>query len=175
MLLFSPYLVLVMPLSVSTFPVVGAPRVHASRSLRRSSVNEKDLAKAPPVYWLTRLAGLGKTTIAYTICELLNEERLPFGSFFCESLQLDSSNSKRLVPTLCHELYMSYAGNVLSILGTNAMDVEASLAIQINELLAKPWQTSIAHRKDLPTPVVVVDALDESDRVSGRAASRCSY
>jgi len=95
--------------------------------------------------------------------------------FFCESLQLDSSNSKRLVPTLCHELYMSYAGNVLSILGTNAMDVEASLAIQINELLAKPWQTSIAHRKDLPTPVVVVDALDESDRVSGRAASRCSY
>ena len=166
MLLFSPYLVLVMPLSVSTFPVVGAPRVHASRSLRRSSVNEKDLAKAPPVYWLTRLAGLGK---------LLNEARLPFASFFCESLQVDSSNSKRLVPTLCHELYMSYAGNVLSILGTNAMDVEASLAIQINELLAKPWQTSIAHRKDLPTPVVVVDALDESDRVSGRAASRCSY
>jgi hypothetical protein len=45
--------------------------------------------------WLTGLAGLGKTTIAYTICKMLHEDRLPFASFFC-SLQLDSRNSKLL-------------------------------------------------------------------------------
>ena len=131
-------------------------------------VNEKDPAKAPPVYWLTGLAGLGKTTIAYTICKLLNELRLPFASFLC-SLQLDSRNSKLLVTTLCRdlsELYNSYAANVLSILGTNSKVVNAGLRIQINELLAKPWQASIAQIKDheLPTPIVVVDALDECDR-----------
>jgi hypothetical protein len=131
-------------------------------------VNEKDPAKAPPVYWLTGLAGLGKTTIAYTICELLDEAHLPFASFFC-SLQLDSRNSKLLVTTLCRdlaELYNSYAANVLSILETNSKVVDAGLRIQIDELLAKPWQASIAQRKDrdLPTPIVVVDALDESDR-----------
>jgi len=129
-------------------------------------VNEKDPTKAPPVYWLTGLAGLGKTTIAYTICELLNEAPLPFVSFFC-SLQLDSRNSKLLITTLCRdlaELYSPYAAQVLSILETNSKVVGAGLRIQIDELLAKPWQASIVHQRDLPTPIVVVDALDESDR-----------
>jgi len=127
--------------------------------------NEKDPLRAPPVYWLTGLAGLGKTTIAYTICKLLNEARLPFASFFC-SLQLDSRNSKLLVPTLCRdlaEMYSLYAANVLSILETNPKAVDAGLRVQIDELLVKPWQASIAGR-DIPTPIVIVDALDESDR-----------
>jgi len=129
-------------------------------------VEEKDPLKAPPVYWLTGLAGLGKTTIAYTICELLNEARLPFASFFC-SLQLDSQNSKLLVPTLCRDLadiYNSYADEVLEILEKNSKIVDAGLQIQIDELLAKPWQASIAQRKGLLLPIVVIDALDESDR-----------
>ena len=114
------------------------------------------------------MAGLGKTTIAYTICEWLNEACLPFASFFC-SLQLDSRNSKLLTTTLCRdlaELYNSYAANVLSILETNSKVVDAGLRIQIDELLARPWQASIAHGKDLPTPIVIVDALDENDRGS---------
>jgi len=129
-------------------------------------INEKDPAKAPPVYWLTGLAGLGKTTIAYTICELLDEARLPFASFFC-SLQLDSRNSKLLVTTLCRdlaELYKPYAANVLSTMETNSKVVDARLRIQIDELLAKPWQVSTAQHRHLPTPIVIVDALDESDR-----------
>ena len=128
-------------------------------------VNEKDPAKAPPVYWLTGLAGLGKTTIAYTICELLDKTR-PFTSFFC-SRQLDSRNPKLLVTTLCRdlaELYSSYATNVLSILETNSRVVDAGLRIQIDELLVKPWRTSIAQAKGRDLPIVIVDALDESDR-----------
>ena len=131
-------------------------------------VNEKDPVKAPPVYWLTGLAGLGKTTIAYSICELLNDASLPFASFFC-SLQLDSKYSKLLVPTLCRdlaELYSSYAANVLSILEKKSRVVDAGLRIQIDELLAQPWQAFISQRenRDIPTPIVVVDALDECDR-----------
>ena len=114
------------------------------------------------------MAGLGKTTIAYTLCKLLDDAPLPFVSFFC-SLQLDSKNSKLLVTTLCHdlaEIYNSYAANVLSILENNTKAVHADLRMQINELLAKPWQASIADRKDgdIPTPIIVVDALDENER-----------
>ena len=132
-----------------------------------SWVDEKDYTKVAPVYWLTGLAGLGKTTIAYTICKLLDEGRIPFASF-C-SVQLDSKNSKLLVTTLCRELaeiYSSYATSLTSILETNSKAVHAGLRIQINELLAKPWQASIAQRQDedIPTPIVIVDALDESDR-----------
>jgi len=131
-------------------------------------VNENDLSKAPPVYWLTGLAGLGKTTIAYSICERLDNDQRPFASYFC-SLQLDSGDPKRLVPTLCRELarlYKSYAASVLPILETNPKIADAGLSIQINQLLAKPWQASVVQRKgsDIPTPIIVVDALDECDR-----------
>jgi len=131
-------------------------------------VNETNPTRAPPVYWLTGLAGLGKTTIAYTICERLTDARLPFTSFFC-SLQLDSRKSNLLVTTLCHdlaELYKPYADSVLSILETNSKVVNAGLRIQIDELLVKPWQASIAQRnsRNVPTPIVVVDALDENNR-----------
>ena len=114
------------------------------------------------------MAGLGKTTIAYTICKSLDEARIPFASFFC-SLQLDSKSSKLVVTTLCRdlaEIYDSYAANLLSTLETNSKAVHAGLRIQIDELLGKPWQAFIAQRKDgdTPTPIIIVDALDENDR-----------
>jgi len=129
-------------------------------------VKETDLVKTPSVYWLNGLASLGKTTIAYTICELLEKADVPFASFFC-SLQLDSKNSKLLVTTLCRdlaELFSSYASEVLPVLEGNSKIVDADLGRQVDELLAKPWQASLAHRDRLQVPVVIVDALDESDR-----------
>ena len=108
---------------------------------------ETDPVKAPSVYWLTRLAGLGKTTIAYTICEWLEEDNVPFTSFFCLR-QLDSKNSKLLITSLCHnlaELFLSYASEVLPILESNPSIVYAKLCGQIDELLAKPWQASLVH------------------------------
>ena len=126
---------------------------------------ETDPAKAPSVYWLTGLAGLGKTTIAYTICELLEEARVPFTSFFC-SRQLDSKNSKLLITTLCRnlaELFSSYALAVLPILESNSSIVDTKLCQQMDELLVKPWKASLDRRERLQVPVVIVDALDEND------------
>jgi hypothetical protein len=127
---------------------------------------EADPVKAPSVYWLNGLAGLGKTTIAYTICTLLEKAGIPLASFFC-SLQLDSKNSKLLITTLCRylaELFSSYASEVLPVLESNSKIVDAELRLQMDELLAKPWQASLARRDCLQVPIVVVDALDESDR-----------
>ena len=126
---------------------------------------EADPAKAPSVYWLTGLAGLGKTTIAYTICERLEEAEVPFTSFFC-SRQLDSKSSKLLVTTLCRnlaELFSSYASQVLPILESNSSIADAQLRRQMDELLAKPWKASLSCRECLQVPVIVVDALDEND------------
>ena len=128
-------------------------------------VNESDPTKAPSVYWLTGLAGLGKTTIAYTICKRLEEAKVPFTSFFC-SRQLDSKNSKLLVTTLCRnlaELFWSYASQVLPILKSNSSIVDAELHRQMDELLAVPWKASLVYRECLQVPIVIVDALDEND------------
>ena len=128
-------------------------------------VKETDSTQAPSVYWLTGLAGLGKTTIAYTICEELKSTGIPFVSFFC-SRQLDSKNSKLLVTTICRdlaELFSSFASELLPVLERDSKIVHAWLPLQMEELLANPWKTSLPHRECLPRPVVVVDALDESD------------
>lgn len=85
-------------------------------------IKEKDHTKVPLVYWLTGLAGLGKTTIAYTICKLLDDA----------ALQLDSKNLRLLVTTLCRdlaEIYDSYAANILSILQKNSKAIHAGLRI----------------------------------------------
>ena len=128
-------------------------------------VNETDPVKAPSVYWLTGLAGLGKTTLAYTICERLEEAKVPFTSFFC-SRQLDSKNSKLLITTLCRnlaELFSSYASQVLPILKSNSSIADVELRRQMDELLVKPWKASLVYRECLQVPIVVVDALDEND------------
>jgi len=128
-------------------------------------VKETDSTKAPSVYWLTGLAGLGKTTIAYTICEKLKSAGIPSVSFFC-SRQLDSKNSKLLITTICRdlaELFSSFASELLPVLESNSKIVHAWLPLQMEELFANPWKISLPHRKCLPVPVVVVDALDESD------------
>jgi hypothetical protein len=121
---------------------------------------------SPSVYWLNGLAGAGKTTIAFTICQLLQKANLPFTSFFC-SRQLDSKDPRLLVTTLCRDLaenFRSYASELQLVLDRDTKVVNAVLSSQINELLAKPWQASLNHRDGLRAPIIVVDALDESDR-----------
>ena len=128
-------------------------------------VKETDSTKAPSVYWLTGLAGLGKTTIAYTICEELEKAGIQFVSFFC-SRQLDSKDSKLLITTICRdlaELFSSFASELLPVLEGDSKIVHAKLQLQMEKLLSSPWITSLPHRKHLPVPIVVVDALDESD------------
>ncbi|EDR10615.1 WD-40 repeat-containing protein [Laccaria bicolor S238N-H82] len=128
-------------------------------------VKETDSRKVPSVYWLTGLAGLGKTTIAYTICEELEEASIPFVSFFC-SRQLDSKNSKLLITTICRDLaeqFSGFANALVPVLKGNSRIVDANLPLQMEKLLADPWKASLAHHDCRLVPVVIVDALDESD------------
>ena len=128
-------------------------------------VKDTDPTKAPSVYWLTGLAGLGKTTIAYTICEELQAAGIEFVSFFC-SCQLDSKNSKFLITTICRDLaalFSSFASELLPVLERDSNIAHARLPLQMEELFTNPWKASLSHCECLPVPIVVVDALDESD------------
>ncbi|KAF9043517.1 WD40 repeat-like protein [Hymenopellis radicata] len=122
-------------------------------------------ADAPSVFWLTGLAGTGKTTIAYTICERLWAKNKLLVSFFC-SRQLDSKDSQLIVPTICRnlaELFRSYATELVPFLQGDSVLGEARIHEQIDNLLVAPWSASLSRRDGLPVPVVVIDALDESD------------
>jgi NACHT domain len=100
---------------------------------------------SPSIYWLNGLAGTGKTTIAFTICQLLQKGNLPFTSYFC-SRQLDSKDSRLLVTTLCRDLaekFRSYASELQPVLERDSKVVHIVLSSQIDKLLAKPWQASL--------------------------------
>ena len=128
-------------------------------------VNETDSTKAPSVYWLTGLAGLGKTTIAYTICEELEKAGTPFVSFFC-SRQLDSKDSKLLITTICRDLaeqFSSFATKLSPLLMGDSKIVHEKLPLQMEKLFANPWKASLSQHDKRLVPIVVVDALDESD------------
>ena len=121
--------------------------------------------KASSIYWLTGLAGLGKTTIAYTICEELEEANIPFVSFFC-SQQLDSKSST-LITTICHDLaeqFSSFASELLDVLVRDWKIKNANLPRQMEKLFVNPWEASLTRRKCLAVPIVVIDALDAVDK-----------
>ncbi|KAF8996388.1 WD40 repeat-like protein [Hymenopellis radicata] len=123
-------------------------------------------ADSPSVFWLTGLAGTGKTTIAYTICERMWAQNKLLVSFFC-SRQLDSKDSQLIVPTICRnlaELFRSYATELVPVLQADSVLGEARIHEQIDDLLVAPWSASLRQRDGLPAPVVVIDAVDESDK-----------
>ncbi|KAF5349804.1 hypothetical protein D9758_010207 [Tetrapyrgos nigripes] len=137
------------------------------------------LGNTAPVFWLTGAAGMGKTTIAMTICEELEDlfhsssvtdgsgGQCPVVSFFA-SRQLDSGKPQYLLPTICRHLAnlsSSYAGQLVAALERDLRLVTAKLDKQFEEMLVKPWQASSSERaSDLPICIVVVDALDENEK-----------
>ncbi|KAG6887927.1 hypothetical protein C0995_011538 [Termitomyces sp. Mi166 len=133
-------------------------------------------SNSPAVYWLTGAAGMGKTTIAKTVCEKITRQpnssneavsfRQPLVSFFC-SHQLDSGKSGLLLPTICRRLCdhsSSYAAAVVAALEQDSELASATLNVQLEQLLIQPWKANAAKRQGLPCPLIVVDALDENPR-----------
>src|SRR5580698_3337465 len=72
----------------------------------REDILEKALAwcndlspNSPPVFWLSGMAGTGKSTIAYTLCQQLynagDAVKVLGATFFCSRQELDSRRRER--------------------------------------------------------------------------------
>ena len=143
-------------LSCGHAPKVRALRVWLGRGRRTPRKLRHYIGSMDWPDWAKRLSLIRSASYSRT--------GLPFSSFFC-SLQLNSKNSKLLITTLCRdlsELFKFYATNVLPILEADSKFVDASLCFQIDKLLAKLCQASLAQREDLQPPIVIVDALGKT-------------
>jgi hypothetical protein len=118
------------------------------------------------VFWLYGMPGLGKTSVANSLCDRLRRSNNLGGSFFCKHDSSDLREPTRVLPTLIAKLALMW-GPFRRLVARVLLDQP-----QINpestrgELLLEPLRLLETHP---PRPfVLVVDALDECGLPSSR-------
>ena len=117
----------------------------------------EDFSK-PPVYWLSGLAGTGKSTIAQTFAEQLFANGHLGASFFCSRDVEDQSDLQLIIPTLAFQLahkFPTFRSSFIPLIQSRQGIIYESLQAQMQYLIVNPL------RSEEISTVIVVDALDE--------------
>ncbi|QRW22417.1 Vegetative incompatibility protein HET-E-1 [Rhizoctonia solani] len=119
-------------------------------------------AAGQSVYWMSGMAGTGKTTIACTFAKWLEAEKLLAASFFCTRTSADCQDVTRIIPTVAYQLAqysIPFRSALCDILGNNSDIGSKDIAAQFEKLILEPLNRT---KDDIPDGmVVVIDALDE--------------
>jgi hypothetical protein len=123
------------------------------------------------VYWLTGVAGTGKTTIAQSVASIAKERKCLAATFFFSrtSGSADRRRAAAVIPTLAYQLanrHHMFRDCICAAISTDRDVGERQVALQAKTLLVDALGGS---RQALPLPLVIVlDALDECDKENGR-------
>jgi len=120
---------------------------------------------APAIFWIAGLAGTGKSSVAWTVCDCARADIniVLGGSFFCSrSANLVAQRDVRcIIPTLVQLLARQSPEFSRALAEELSQDPDVGhkqVKMQVEQLLCKPL-LSLA---DLSTPILfVIDALDE--------------
>ena len=118
------------------------------------------------VYWLNGMAGTGKTTIAYSFSEILNDNESLGGTFFSSHLRVDTSDARCIIPTICLQLaarkYLpSLPHLILDVVEDNPDCRSWKIGKQFQNFIVKPLTAAFRDTSKIVSPVIVLDALDE--------------
>ena len=110
------------------------------------------------VFWLSGLAGTGKSTIAQTFAETVAKDGTLGASFFCSRDYLDRKELKSIFPTLSYQLacrYPAFRNQIIQAIKRDPSVARNSLMSQLEDLIVNPLSSTEI------SCVIVVDALDE--------------
>ncbi|KAF8761304.1 WD40 repeat-like protein [Rhizoctonia solani] len=114
--------------------------------------------------WLNGMAGTGKTTIAYSVCEALKEEYQLAASFFCSRTIPQCRQVKHIIPSIAYQLARFSLPFWLALDKALEADPDThtlALETQYKKLIVEPL---LASQDSLPRSfIVVIDALDECE------------
>lgn len=116
------------------------------------------------IFWLSGMAGTGKSTIARTMAKSFKDKGQLGASFFFKKGEPDRANAKKFVSTIANQLMICrphLAGGILEAIETDPDISEKSLREQFNKLILLPLQTQKSNQR---TMVIVIDALDECEK-----------
>jgi hypothetical protein len=139
-------------------------RVAMLRNLRGWAYNNR----STKLCWLSGMAGTGKTTIAYSLCDELDATSILVASFFCSRHLPECRNFNLIIPTISYHLArfsLPFRYALSGVLEQNPDVHKRKLSDQFEKLILLPLQ-EVKHT--LPTNLVVVlDALDECENHDG--------
>ncbi|KAG8698213.1 hypothetical protein FRC09_007359 [Ceratobasidium sp. 395] len=133
------------------------------------------------VYWLNGMAGTGKTTIAYTLCDYLQNDGRLGASFFCSRQLPECRDVNRILPSISYQLSLfslPFRHALSGMLEQHRDIYNKPLEDQFKYLMSMPLQ-EVAHTFVMGV-IVVIDAMDECedkdgvDRVLGVLLSHAS-
>ncbi|KAB5589205.1 Vegetative incompatibility protein HET-E-1 [Ceratobasidium theobromae] len=154
---------------------VEVNRRRCTENTRKNILHNLNMWSSDPdaekVFWMDGMAGTGKTTIAYTLCRVLQSRGQLAASFFCTRTSLECRDGNRIVPTIAYQLGHCSTPLLSALDRPIKKYLEASpsnIPAQFELLLEGP----LFEVKDkLPNNlVVVIDALDECE--DDRAATQ---
>ncbi|EMD36334.1 hypothetical protein CERSUDRAFT_95666 [Gelatoporia subvermispora B] len=112
------------------------------------------------IFWLSGMAGIGKSAIARSICLKLRDAGALGASFFCSRGVRDDVT--RIIPTIAESLArrsIPYRRALLEVLRQNPDAGHNIVKLQVEYLFKKPLREAFGNTS--PALVVAVDALDE--------------
>jgi hypothetical protein len=118
-------------------------------------------SRHPYVFWMNGLAGTGKSTLARSFCQRLEENGLLAASFFISRQQAERRDSSNIVRTIAHQIALRqrpFAQALCAELRERPMSYPRSLQKLVTDLIIQPAR-AIDKARFL---IFVVDALDES-------------
>ncbi|KAJ7821934.1 hypothetical protein B0H14DRAFT_3732834 [Mycena olivaceomarginata] len=121
-----------------------------------------------PIFWLSGMAGTGKSTVAYTLCQRLRKRKRFAASFFCSRNDEKARSRAFIIPTIVRQLIPVYTRYAHAIRNVHLDDVVPASDRHVDELLIHPWLQSMEQKTDpQPSRLIVIDALDEIEGGQG--------
>jgi hypothetical protein len=118
------------------------------------------------IFWLSGMAGTGKSTIARTVARSFKEDGILGATFFFKRGEGDRGSAEKLFPTIVAQLAVHIPQMIVGI--RKAIDddpaiARKSLREQFDKLMLQPL-LAVDQSQSSTSPVVVIDALDECER-----------
>ncbi|KAG8791363.1 hypothetical protein FRC12_009418 [Ceratobasidium sp. 428] len=120
--------------------------------------------KSQNIRWLNGTSGVGKTAVAYSLCEYLESTGKPLACVFCSRQNLICRDVNRILPTISYQL----ARQSLPFQCTISKGLEQGLELlrlpfddQFRKLIAAPL--GLIGHTFMAEPVIVIDGIEECE------------
>ncbi|QRV84492.1 WD repeat-containing protein [Ceratobasidium sp. AG-Ba] len=128
----------------------------------------RDDAQGEKIFWLNGMAGTGKTTVSYSLCQQLESETRLAANFFCSRLLSNCHRVELIIPTLAYQFASfspTFRRALSELLKSHPTAATGPISEQLSKLLIEPLHVVRATIPD--NLIIVIEALDECSNSRG--------